>query len=951
MPTPSLLALQVLLTYPALAVQPADVHAPNRTPQHLRVAHPARQAALRGGAPWRAFVAGEGAGWRARFDEHSGLPHRAWGPGIELGLVAGAGASEVESALRSLLHDQGGLRGVPLEQLVLDRAVYLEASDHWILEFDQIVPPMAGTPSRHGGLELLEASAPQGSEPVLTRGRWSAERAVWNPADWHALAELDPAGAPVVLGGRLLAHLRHGRLVMLGVDTHPQAASVDTRPTISAWSAVEVAVDDGPLPEAAHAVEGATLVVVPVAGPGGIRYHLAWAVRTRTGPQRGDPPGIWFSLVDANSGELLGVENQVRFGEGVIYGEHDTRTVDGDMSVSSLPFLDLASELDADTTDESGAYSVEGEVLELDGLEGTYIRVNNASGDEGWTSWTDGDLMLTDEQASQAEIDSFVFLSQIRSWGEVHAPDLGIVTGRLTSNVDIASSCNAYYDGSVNFFQAGSGCNNTGRIADVAYHEWGHGLHAYAADSWYVDGAVGEGAGDVTAFLQTGDSTIGPGFFTNGQGIRDVARDRVYPDDWTGEVHEDGLIFGGAVWDLLELLRETMPEEDARFLVAELFVEALRANPSTEETYDAFIVSDDDNGDLGDGTPHTCEILEAFSRHGLGPSGSAAVLQLDTTPVGPQVGAGEDITVEASLVNLVPDCIKDVLDEAELLYSIDRGASWTSLDLDVAGTELAGVIPAQPEGTVVHYYLAARNDDADVTAPPGGERTPFSLYVGGLEPLWCNDFEVDDGGFSHQSFSGSDDWAWDSPPGIGGDPVEAASGVMVWGNDLGDGRNDGEYNNNAHNLLESPAIDTQGNSEVVVQFSRWLQVEDGYYDQARVLANDEVIWSNHATDRSIGNEHHQDEQWVTESFMVDLGDAESLTLGWELQADAGLTFGGWTIDDLCVYAPAPPPPALEDTGTDEPPEGCGGCSGAPGGPAGLLLPLLTLGLVRRRGDQ
>ena len=348
MPTPSLLALQVLLTYPALAVQPADVHAPNRTPQHLRVAHPARQAALRGGAPWRAFVAGEGAGWRARFDEHSGLPHRAWGPGIELGLVAGAGASEVESALRSLLHDQGGLRGVPLEQLVLDRAVYLEASDHWILEFDQIVPPMAGTPSRHGGLELLEASAPQGSEPVLTRGRWSAERAVWNPADWHALAELDPAGAPVVLGGRLLAHLRHGRLVMLGVDTHPQAASVDTRPTISAWSAVEFAVDDGPLPEAAHAVEGATLVVVPVAGPGGIRYHLAWAVRTRTGPQRGDPPGIWFSLVDANSGELLGVENQVRFGEGVIYGEHDTRTVDGDMSVSSLPFLDLASELDAD---------------------------------------------------------------------------------------------------------------------------------------------------------------------------------------------------------------------------------------------------------------------------------------------------------------------------------------------------------------------------------------------------------------------------------------------------------------------------------------------------------------------------------------------------------------------------------------------------------------------------
>ena len=31
----------------------------------------------------------------------------------------------------------------------------------------------------------------------------------------------------------------------------------------------------------------------------------------------------------------------------------------------------------------------------------------------------------------------------------------------------------------VAFLSRGGGCNNTGRIADVSYHEWGHGFHYY----------------------------------------------------------------------------------------------------------------------------------------------------------------------------------------------------------------------------------------------------------------------------------------------------------------------------------------------------------------------------------------------------------------------------------------------------------------------------------------
>uniref|UniRef100_UPI00325FA66F hypothetical protein n=1 Tax=Sphingomonas sp. TaxID=28214 RepID=UPI00325FA66F len=43
--------------------------------------------------------------------------------------------------------------------------------------------------------------------------------------------------------------------------------------------------------------------------------------------------------------------------------------------------------------------------------------------------------------------------------------------------VNINQTCNAVWNGSaVNFYKSGGGCNNTGEIAGVFLHEWGHGL-------------------------------------------------------------------------------------------------------------------------------------------------------------------------------------------------------------------------------------------------------------------------------------------------------------------------------------------------------------------------------------------------------------------------------------------------------------------------------------------
>jgi hypothetical protein len=43
--------------------------------------------------------------------------------------------------------------------------------------------------------------------------------------------------------------------------------------------------------------------------------------------------------------------------------------------------------------------------------------------------------------------------------------------GRLIANTNIDNSCNAYWNGSVNFYRKGGNCGNTGEIAGIFDHE------------------------------------------------------------------------------------------------------------------------------------------------------------------------------------------------------------------------------------------------------------------------------------------------------------------------------------------------------------------------------------------------------------------------------------------------------------------------------------------------
>ncbi len=187
----------------------------------------------------------------------------------------------------------------------------------------------------------------------------------------------------------------------------------------------------------------------------------------------------------------------------------------------------------------------------------------------------------------------------------------------LNANVNLAQTCNAYWDGStVNMFSAGGGCANTALIADVLYHEWGHGLddHTGGID----DGAYSEGFGDIISLVMTNSNILGIGFrTTNGGPVRDLSNLKVYPKDANQEVHSEGLIIGGTFWDLFNNLKGQYGAEEATNILAKYAYKSIFTATKYTDVYDALLVIDDNNGNSRDKTPNFCHINKAFARHGL----------------------------------------------------------------------------------------------------------------------------------------------------------------------------------------------------------------------------------------------------------------------------------------------------------------------------------------------
>jgi len=139
------------------------------------------------------------------------------------------------------------------------------------------------------------------------------------------------------------------------------------------------------------------------------------------------------------------------------------------------------------------------------------------------------------------------------------------------------------------------------------------------------------------------------------------------------------------------------------------------------------------------------------------------------------------------------------------------------------------------------------------------------------------------------------------PKGKGGDPPSAYSGTYAWGNDLAPEDNwNGLYQASKKNTLRSPVYDLSAYDHVRLRFRRWLAVEDGVYDKASIYVNEERAWVNVS---GGGGTAHVDREWILEDVDISewaAGQSE-VQIRFEIFSDAAREYGGWTIDDFCLY--------------------------------------------------
>ena len=844
-----------LLTFSsqAIGVVPSDDVHIGIEPARVYSYTPEQQQQLASTGLWQEFLQDLDAQWYGRFDEQTGYLRRAWGEGIPMSSLQDgtALASEVLQSIEG--HER--LMGYDDHQLQLRTANYVQRVDTWYLEWDLLIDNI-----------------------------------------------------PVYRGG-LSARVKHGNLISLGFNTYGDQA-LKGQPELNAVHAIHIAKALGPAPTADHTALNASLQWLPVEVSDHVDLKLTWKVESETA----QPVGKWISFIDAHTGALLNVHNEVRFLTGTISGDHHQRNPGSSIVNSVLPDQWVYNDSKETYTDLNGLFELSGgESSYTAELRGKYLRVFNDDGADGRLRFTEGSPVWTTDSATQAEIDSYTFLHQIRAWGQRVAPEVRMSTESLRSYVNKTDgSCNAYYNGDVNFYAKEGSCNNTGQIADVNYHEWGHGFHYYSAagGGGTIDGSVGEGVSDVISILQTRDPVMARYFYTNGSGIRTANNDKRYPDDLRGEVHADGTILSAAYWDLIRIFNEEMSEEESYELASSLLAGMLKGGPALDNSWDEIVIADDDDGDLSNGTPHYCQILDAFGLHGLGPGAALGTVFIAHEPLD-FVNAGGDHSVDASVGYLAEGCGDFDPSDATVTYRVN-GSGWSKDGLALTSDTISGSIPQQEFGAFVEYYISLNSGDETMSSPIGAYINPHSFYVGDVLEITCSDFEDSDGGFTHSLLSGeetegADDWQWGSPRGEGGDPSEAWSGSRIWGNDLGADNYNGEYQNDKHNRLLSPEYDIFPYEGVFLQYRRWLQVEDGFYDHSQILANDAVVWDNYDSDNEDGGYHHKDYQWA--SHVVDLQldpEEETVQIGWDIISDGGLTLGGWNIDDVCIFAPATP---------------------------------------------
>lgn len=658
-----------------------------------------------------------------------------------------------------------------------------------------------------------------------------------------------------VLNSRLTLKLTlDGKVVMFGADVFSDITIANSG-LITEEQAIEKATEN-----LDATVTGFTVVkelrILPVPQFKRNVYKNVYELTVQTIDASGIPAN-YKTLIDAATGEVVMRKNLVSHFSptpggaevnvtGTLYTTHNYNP----SSVNPLVNLKVTQGGNTDYTDASGnllGLNTGTATFELEGLWSS-VRTNGNTPSFDATLVNGANAISFDSDANIRELSAYYHVNIVHDYMKTFYPSFTDMDNALPTNVDLTTdNCNAFYDGSsINFYAAANGCASFAQIGDVVYHEYGHGIndkYYQSIGAFFQNGAMGEGYADVWALgiTQTGVLGIGNSSTDATSFIRRYDQEpMVYPQDISGEVHNDGEIIAGAWWDLgvnlgniqqmMALYAETFnaavtgPDGDEGQVYVDILIEAL--------TEDDAVANGGDN-DITNGTPNDLDIINAFDRHGITLLSNATLNHNAITAN----NGNTPIDINATITLQYPWALEDAL----LFYKLNRNGAWTSASLNnTGGNNYTTQIPAQPLGTLISYYLALENLNGVLSSvlPVAAEVDPYPntpyFILNGFNLQSTEDFDNTQGDWTeglNSDNNGTGTWVVDVPTGSFSDGVivqtdeqTTPGGIAcaLTGNatstTAGVGENDVD---DGHTTLVSPVFDLTDYTNPLFSFMKW----------------------------------------------------------------------------------------------------------------------------------
>jgi hypothetical protein len=165
--------------------------------------------------------------------------------------------------------------------------------------------------------------------------------------------------------------------------------------------------------------------------------------------------------------------------------------------------------------------------------------------------------------------------------------------------------------------------------SDVVFHEYCHGLtwRMIGRMDGPIAGAIGEGMSDTCALLMNGDDRIGEYSASDSVGIRRYPYQNYplrYQDMNSGEVHNDGELYGAIGWLLMSDVNLFADRESDLF---DYMVQGMRYTPE-RPTYEQMrdgILQAVDVANGPDEAADSCRVWTAFAHYGVGVGAKATI--------------------------------------------------------------------------------------------------------------------------------------------------------------------------------------------------------------------------------------------------------------------------------------------------------------------------------------